>query len=156
MRQRRLQHRFHRCVAVEPLEEPPHFFVEPPGGGCFEVHTFATHWTGHYLHRCRTVVTPGANRDSMHPAPPGREQRRVPAEKAFRSQRLVVLLRRVQHHLHGSVDMTVRRLQPADVDSESTRDRGAHQLGVQLFAFDFDNCRTSCGEYRGPITAAAW
>ncbi len=70
----------------------------------------------------------------------------MPPEQAFRCQRLVVVLRRVQHHLHDAFDVTVRRLQPADVDSEPASDRRAHLLGVQLLAFDLAALQDVFGE----------
>jgi hypothetical protein len=82
----------------------------------------------------------------MHPAPPGGEQRRVPAEEALHGQRLVVVLRRVQHHLHDAFDVTVCRSQPADIHPEPTRDRRADLIGVQLLAFDFAALQHVFGE----------
>ena len=46
----------------------------------------------------------------------------MPAEEPLSRQWLVVLLRGVEHHLHDTFDVAIRRLQPADVDSESARD----------------------------------
>ena len=70
----------------------------------------------------------------------------MPAEEALRGQRLVVVLRRVQHHLDDAFDVTVRRLQPADIDSEPTRDRRADLVGVQLLAFDLAALQHVFGE----------
>jgi hypothetical protein len=60
----------------------------------------------------------------------------MPAEETLRGQWLVIVLRRVQHHLHDAFDVTVGRPQPADVDAESTRDRRADLVRVQRLAFD--------------------
>ena len=122
MRERRLQHRLVGGVGVEPLQEPPHLFFEPLGCRRFEVHAFASHGAGHHPHRRRAVVTPRSDADWMHAASPRREQRRVPAEQPFRPQGLVVALRRVEHHLHDTFDVAIRRLQPGDVHSEPARD----------------------------------
>ena len=146
MRKRGLQHRLGRRLAVEPLEEPSHLLFEPVGDWCLEVHAFAADRTGHDLHRRRTVVTPGAHRDSMHPAPASREQRRVPAEEAVRRQQLVVVLRRVQHHLDDAFDVTVRRLQTADIDPQPTRDRRPDLVRVQPLAFDLAALQHVFGE----------
>ena len=70
----------------------------------------------------------------------------MPPEEPLRRQRLVVVLRRVQHHLHDAFDVTVRRLQPADVDPEPARDRRAHLVGVQLLAFDLAALQHVFGE----------
>jgi hypothetical protein len=70
----------------------------------------------------------------------------VPAEEPLRRQWLVVVLCRVEHHLHNAFDVTVRRLQPADVDSEPTRDRRANLIGVKLLAFDLAALHHVLGE----------
>ena len=146
MRKCRLQHRLRRRLAVEPLEEPSHLLFEPLGGWCLEVHAFATHRTGHDLHRRGTVVTPGAHRDSMHPAPASRVERRVPVEEAVRRQQLVVVLCRVQHHLDDAFDVTVRRLQTADIDPQPARDRRPDLVRVQPLAFDLAALQHVFGE----------
>ncbi|MDO8500214.1 MAG: hypothetical protein Q7S20_00040 [Gemmatimonadaceae bacterium] len=61
----------------------------------------------------------------------------MPAEEALIRQRLLVPLRCVEHHLHDTLDVTVRWLQPADIDSKPARDGRAHLVGVQLLALDF-------------------
>ena len=123
MRKRRLQDRLRGRVAVEPVEESPHLFVETRRRRRLEVHAFAAHRTGDDLHWRCSVVTPPASRDWMRPAPPRGEQRRVPAEEALHTETLFVTLGRVQHHLDDPVDVTVRGLQPGDIDSEPPRDR---------------------------------
>ena len=70
----------------------------------------------------------------------------MPPEQAFRCERPVIVLRRVQHHFHDALDVTVRRPQPADVDSEPASDRRAHLLGIQLFAFDLAAFQNVFGE----------
>ena len=70
----------------------------------------------------------------------------MPAKEAVRRQRLIVVLRRVQHHLDDAFDVTVRRLQPADFDSEPTRDRRAYLVCVQPLAFDLAALQHVFGE----------
>ena len=60
----------------------------------------------------------------------------MPAEETLRGQRLLVVLRRIEHHLDDALDVPVSRLQTADVDSEPTRDRRTNLVGIQLLAFD--------------------
>jgi len=70
----------------------------------------------------------------------------VPAEEALHGQRLLIVLRRVQHHLHDAFNVKVRRLQPADIDSEPTCDRRADLFSVQLLAFDLAAIQHVFGE----------
>jgi hypothetical protein len=137
LRKRSFQHGLRGRVAVEPFEEPAHLLFEPLGRRCFEAHSVASDGTGDHLHRCGAVVTPGADRDSMNAASSRREKGRVPADEALHRQRLVVVLCRVQHHLHDAFDVAIHWLQPADVDSEAPRDGRSDLIGVQLLALDF-------------------
>ena len=60
----------------------------------------------------------------------------MPPEQAFFRQWLLVALRRVEHHLDDSFNVTVGRFQAADVHPEPARDRRAHLVGVQVLPFN--------------------
>ena len=49
---------------------------------------------------------------------------------------LIVVPRRVEHHLDNAFDLAVRRFDAADIDAETTRDRGTHLARVQCLALD--------------------
>src|SRR3546814_17259730 len=60
----------------------------------------------------------------------------------FGGQRLCIVLRGVEHHLHDAFDVAVGFDQAAEVHAETAGDGGAHQLPVEHPALDlagFDN-----------------
>jgi hypothetical protein len=82
----------------------------------------------------------------VHPTPASGEQRRVPREEALCAQRLVVVLRRIEHHLDDAFHASIRGLQPADVDAKPARDGRAHLAGVEFLAFDLAAFQDVFGE----------
>ena len=61
----------------------------------------------------------------------------MPAKQAFGCQRRVVVLGRIQHHIHHSINMPVCRGQSANVHAEATGDRRAYRVRVEFLALDF-------------------
>lgn len=60
----------------------------------------------------------------------------MPAEQALLGQRLVVLLRRVEHHLHDAVDVAVGTLEADDLEPQAPGHPRAHLVGVEPLALD--------------------
>ena len=92
--------------------------------------------TGDDLHRTCPVIAPGTHADLAHATAAGWKQRRVPGEESVGGERLVVVARRVQHHLDDAFDVAVRGHNAPDIHPEAARDGGAHLLSVQRLAFD--------------------
>src|SRR5262245_28898713 len=70
----------------------------------------------------------------------------MPSEEALGSQRQVVVLRRVEHHLHDTFDVTIRRFQGAYIHPELSSDRRTNLAGVEFLAFDLAALQHVFGE----------
>jgi len=70
----------------------------------------------------------------------------MPAEQPFGGERLVVVLRGVEHHLDHTLDIPVGRGEGADVDAEASRDGGADLVLVQDLALDFGGLEDVFGQ----------
>ena len=68
------------------------------------------------MHRAVRIVAPLSNTDFGQTAVAGRKQRRVPTKQALRSEDLVVPLGGIEHHIHHTVHLPVRRRQGTDVN----------------------------------------
>src|SRR5271170_3105202 len=95
-----LQERILLFAPVQPLEELSHFAVDAGSRGRLVVNFMATDWPGDDLHQALTVVPPSPYPKFIPGPADFREQIRMPIEQAFLGQRLVELLRCVQHHLN--------------------------------------------------------
>ena len=60
----------------------------------------------------------------------------MPGEQPVRGERLVVVPRGVQHHLHDAFDVAVRCHKATDIHPEAARDRGPNLDGIQHVALD--------------------
>jgi hypothetical protein len=129
VRQPRAQHRILAATGVEPRKERGNLRLHPRRSRSLVVHMLASDGTRHYAHRTRRIVAPD-------PAPPRRKKRRVPVEESLRGQRLFVIARGIQHHLHHALDVPVGWRQSADVDSQLPLNRRPDLVRIQSFAFD--------------------
>ena len=125
MGDRRFDDRIDGQGALEPIQERPHLAVQPYGSGSFKVDLLFPVGSRHDLHRHGAPVPPSTHDDPAYPAAPRREQRGVPVEEPFGGQGADVVLGRIEHHLHDAFDMAVGRDDAADVDAQSSGDRGA-------------------------------
>src|SRR5271166_5366985 len=124
-------------VSIEPIEERPHLGVQSFRGWCLEMNTFFAHRPGDHLHRISAVISPGSDPNPPHAAASCREQGSMPREQPFRSERLIIVTRGVQHHFNNSLHVSIYGFKTANVHTDPARDRGADLLCVQLFALDF-------------------
>ena len=72
----------------------------------------------------------------MNAAVPGREQRRMPTEQPFLSQRIGKMLRGIQHHFHHAFNIAISGDCARDVDAQPPRNRRAHLIGIQNLALN--------------------
>jgi hypothetical protein len=131
-----LQHFVDVGGLVEPIQEGGHLPLEALRRRGREMDALFADGSGDNLHRAGAVVTPGSAPDLLHAATPSGKQRRVPSEKPFAREYLIVMAGGVEHHLDDSLDPSVSGLQRTDVDAQPARNRRSHLIGFQLFALD--------------------
>lgn len=61
----------------------------------------------------------------------------MPRKEPLVSERLLIVVRRVEHHFNDALDTAVRRLKRADIHAETAGNRGSDLVGVQLLTLDF-------------------
>ena len=109
-------------TVVRPIEKGPHLLFEKGSCRSLVVDLLFPDGSGHDLHRPVRVVTPRADHDLADSAASCREQGRMPAEQAVGGQRLGLVLRRIDHHLHRTLDMTINGLRAAQIHTQTPGD----------------------------------
>jgi hypothetical protein len=82
------------------------------------------------------VIAPGTRADPAHATAACRKQRRVPGAESVGGESLVVVARRIQHHLNDAFDVTVRSYNTPGIQTEAARDGRPHLLNIQRLTFD--------------------
>ena len=136
MRQRRLQHQVLLGRCVEPCEKGLHFGLNPVRGRSLVVHALAADRPRDNTHGATRIVAPGARPDPRHPAMAGREQGRLPCEQPPCSQGTIEVLGGIEHHFDDALHVAIRRLEATLFHPQTTRDRRADFVGVELFSLD--------------------
>src|SRR6185312_7102470 len=122
---------------IEPIQEFRHLSLDPDGWWSFVMHFLLTDWTGDHLHRAMRVIAPTADGDFEEPAPAGRKQNVVPAEKAIFREWVAIVRCGIDHDRDNALDIPVDGFQATNVDSQTARKGGANCLGVQSLALNF-------------------
>jgi hypothetical protein len=74
--------------------------------------------TENHLHGAGSVIAPSSRLDFGHATSTRRKHGRMPREESFRSEGLIILPSGIQHHLDSVFDVSIGRLQGADVHAE--------------------------------------
>ena len=90
------------------------------------MHFLVPNRTGHDSRGAMAIFTPGTRFYLMQTAVAPREKTCVPSEKTVLGERLVEILRGIQHHLHHAIDMPVGGNKPGHVQTEFPRDGRPH------------------------------
>src|SRR5437667_4518097 len=61
----------------------------------------------------------------------------MPAKQPFRSDRLIEVPRRIEHHFDNAFDTAVHDVDAGRVHAQTARDRGTDLRRVELLPFDF-------------------
>jgi len=108
-------------VCVEPVQESPHFAIEPFRRWRLKMNALFADRAGDNLHRASAVIASAAYLDFGHATAPSGKEGRMPCQKPFPCERLVIVACGIEHHFNDAFDMAVCRLQCANIHAEAAR-----------------------------------
>ena len=146
MRKGGLDHPIGLIAGIEPIEKGRHLRIQPGGLGRFVMDALTSDGPRDNLHWTVAVIAPRAHLNPPHTTAAGREESRMPGEKAFGVEGLIIFARSVEHHLHDAFDVAIRRFQSSNIHAEAARDGGTNLGGIEDFSLDFTALEHVFGE----------
>src|SRR3989338_2424502 len=118
------------------MEKSFHFFRESHGFRGLEMNLLMADRAGDNLHRPTAVVPPRSCYNFVEPAQPARKKTRMPSEETVFRKRLVIILTRIKHHFHHTVNMPVGRNKAGNFQTKPSCNGRPDLAGIQNLSFN--------------------